>query len=102
MAVIAITVNATGTADEEDRSGMEYQIDKENARRAALDPPGTPLPKSTASERKASYETIAAAVIAGWHQENIDLGSVASLAQIKALWPTATISQRNAAFAALQ
>lgn len=102
MAVITLAVNATGVADDEDRNAMVYAIEQENIRRAALDPPLSALPSSTAAERRASYETIASGKITGWHQDQMALGTVASLAQIRELWPTATAAKRNAALAALQ
>ena len=102
MAVVTIAANVTGIADEEDRRAMVHVIDAENARRAALDPPGVALTKSTAVERRTSYETVMAMRLGEIHASYIAQSNVASLADVRALWATATDAKRNAALAALQ
>lgn len=58
MSVTITSVNVvTSSLTTDEKRAMKYMIDQENARRAALDPPGAPLPTSTANERKTSYET---------------------------------------------
>lgn len=102
MATLVITVNATGTADEEDRRAMNLAIDRENEIRAAQTPPGTPLPKSTAAERKASYETILAPRIMSAHLSLIrEAGESTLFRNLKPRWDIATDAQRAAAAAAL-
>lgn len=102
MSTIVIAAQVTGTADEEDRRAFQFVVDQENARRAALTPPGTPLPASTVAERRTSYELILQPRLVDWHRSNINESDIATLAQIRALWPTATDAKRNAALAALQ
>lgn len=101
MATIVSVVQFTGTADEEDRRAFQYVVEQENARRAALTPPGTPLPASTVAERRSSYELIATPKVLQWHLSNIRESDVATLAQVRARWPIATDAQRAAALAAL-
>ncbi len=52
------STNFSGAPDDEDRRAAHFLIRVENARRAALDPPGTPLPSSTGAELKASTLTV--------------------------------------------
>lgn len=52
--IVFDTPNFTGTPDDEDNMTAEWIVDTENARRAALDPPGTPLAKTPAATLKAS------------------------------------------------
>ncbi len=102
MSTVVIASQVTGIADEEDRRAFRYVVDQENARLAALNPPGTPLPASTVAERRASYELILQPKLVDWHRSNISESDVATLAAVRALWPTATDAKRNAALAALQ
>lgn len=102
MATLAITANATGTADEEDRRAMILVIDAENERRASLVPPGTPLLKSSGAERKASYETVLAMRLAEIHASYISqAGEKALFRDLKPRWDIATDAQRSACAAAL-
>ena len=102
MATLVITVNATGTADEEDRRAMNLAIARENELRAAQTPPGTPLPNSTALERKASYEAILGPRVMSAHQSLIrEAGDSAMFRNLKPRWDIATDAQRAAAAAAL-
>jgi hypothetical protein len=92
--------------DSEDRRAMEWLIDQENLRRIALDPPLATLPKSTAAERKASYEIILAAELAAIHvnmiaRANDSVLSDPAFATLKPLWKDATPAQKSAAVAAL-
>lgn len=103
MATLVITVNATGTADEEDRRAMNLAIDRENEIRAAQTPPGTPLPKSTAAERKASYEAIMGPKVQSAHQSLIlEAGQQVLFKDLRPLWDVASDAKRAAALAALQ
>lgn len=101
MSTIVIAVQVTGTADQADRRAMDLEIARENARRAALIPPGTPLPNSTTAEKRASYEICLAPKLVGNHQANIVESNVATLAELRTAWNSATDQQRNAALAAL-
>lgn len=103
MATLLLTVNATGPADEEDRRAMNLAIDRENEIRAAQTPPGTPLPKSNATERKASYEAIFTPKIQSAHLSLIqEAGSQAMFRDLRPLWDAANDAKRAAAIAALQ
>ena len=55
MSAITFSVGFSGTPDEFDIAAARFVIDAENARRAAADPPETPLPDGTGAELKASY-----------------------------------------------
>lgn len=101
MSTIVLVVQASGTADQEDRRAMDLEISKENARRATLSPPGTPLPNSTATERRQSYEAIFTPKVQAAHQNNINESNVATLEDLRTAWAAATDQQRNAALAAL-
>lgn len=103
MATLVITVNATGSADEEDRRAMNLAIDRENEIRAAQTPPGTPLPKSTAAERKASYEAIMGPKVQSAHQSLIlEAGQQVLFKDLRPLWDVASDAKRAAALAALR
>lgn len=103
MATLVITVNATGSADEEDRRAMNLAIDRENEIRAAQTPPGTPLPKSTAAERKASYEAIMGPKVQSAHQSLIlEAGQQVLFKNLRPLWDVASDAKRAAALAALR
>ncbi len=103
MATIILTVNATGTADEEDRRAMNLAIDRENEARAAQTPPGTPLPKSNALERKASYEAIFGPKVQSAHLSLIhEAGQQTLFRNLRPLWDAANDAKRAAAIAALQ
>lgn len=103
MATLVITVNVTGSADEEDRRAMNLAIDRENEIRAAQTPPGTPLPKSTAAERKASYEAIMSPRVQSAHQSLIlEAGQQVLFKDLRPLWDVASDAKRAAALAALR
>lgn len=98
---VSISVQAIGAFTPEDRRGMIYVIEKENARRAALDPPGTPLPLSDNIEIRNSYEVVTTATMQAAHDSYIEQSNVASLRDVRTVWDAATDAQRNAALAAL-
>lgn len=68
---IAISVNFTGTPDAEDQRAARHIIALENARRAALTPPGTPLPTATGADVKASYLAILTGILTSAHTSYI-------------------------------
>jgi hypothetical protein len=82
---LTITANATGTIDPNERRAIEMLAEIENARRAALDPPGTPLLVDTAANRKTTYETILQARLAEIHASYISQAgeSLPSVREIK-------------------
>ena len=97
---IGIQVN---NADADDFRAAQYIIDIENARRAALDPPETPLPVGTNAEVKASYESMLLEIIDRAHNSYKKQASEQALSNnnIKSLWESATDAERQAAIAAL-
>lgn len=101
MSTIVINVQITGTIDQEDRRAMDLEITRENARRAALTPPATPLPMSTNTEKRVSYEQILTPRVVAAHMNNINESNVATLAEVRTAWAAASDQQRNAALAAL-
>lgn len=99
-AVIAVTV--TGTLDQEDKRAMLHVVNAENARRAALTPPGATLPISTNAEIRDSYKIVQGDLLIAAHLSYVKQSDIATLAEIRELWDAASDSQRNAAKAALQ
>ena len=97
---VGIQVN---NADADDFRAAQYIIDIENARRAALDPPETPLPVGTNAEVKASYESMLLEIIDRAHTSYKKQASEQALANdnIKSLWESATDAERQAAISAL-
>lgn len=65
-----ITVNLSNLSNT-DRQAAIYMIEQENTRRAALTPPGTPLPLTSAAEIKASYEAVWVAIAQAAHLGHI-------------------------------
>lgn len=99
MSTLVITVNVSNP-DAEDRDAMNDQIDLENARRAALIPPGTPLPKDTAANRKASYETILSALDMSAHQSYIRDNTENTMRALREELKAAPADKKAAAIAA--
>lgn len=98
-AVIAVTV--TGALDQADKRAMLYIVNAENARRAKLTPPGTPLPIATNAEIRDSYKIVQGDLLIAAHLDYVKQSDVATLADIRTLWEAANDTQRNAARAAL-
>ena len=71
MTTLEIETRVTGIPDREDRDTMLDVINKENARRALLDPPGEVLPFSTTAEQRASYGVIMSVTANDVHRHNI-------------------------------
>lgn len=113
MTVLTFTVNVVGTPDAEDKRAMLAVIDAENARRTALNnavPPPNPLwtllPKSTAAERKSSYETMMIVRMAQMHTKYIrqatdDVDTDTRWRILRAYWKDATEAQKDAVETAL-
>lgn len=91
------------TFDREDREVAATAIAAENARRAALTPPGTALPFSTAQEIRQSYQTIMADRVMAVHLAGVKAISANNITvkQIREAAMNATDAQRAAALAAL-
>lgn len=68
---LTFAVSATGTATDDDRVVFRRVVAAENTRRGRQSPPGTPLPDSTASERRASFLEILTDRVQGRHARNI-------------------------------
>ena len=96
MATLIFNVNPTDP-DAEDRRGMDLAINRENARRAALVPPGTPLPQSTNVERRASYGEILAARLLESHLSLIKEANDLAWKNVEPRWLISTDAQRLAA-----
>jgi len=98
MTTLAISVQVSNP-DAEDRLAMEYYIKEENTRRATLTPPGTPLPFSTAAERKASYEVLFNQSAADMHTHRINQAKQAAEAitprDVKVAYSSATTNVQN-------
>lgn len=103
-AALTFEVTITGSPSEADKLAAIDQIDKENARRAALETPLPPLPYGTLQELAASTEMLYAQVIANAHANYVAQAAEADLndlkAQLDVLWKDATASDRQAAIAA--
>lgn len=66
MAVV-FTIDYTGTPDSDDVLAARHIIHLENARRAALTPPGTPLTFANNAQLKASYLSTLLATVTSAH-----------------------------------
>lgn len=87
-----------------DRDAGKYMIGLENERRAALTPPGAPLPFATAAEIKTSYEAVFNAIVQAAHLGHIAAAAEnnATARQIReALKNSPTQAQLNAALTGL-
>jgi len=98
---ITFQIDYTGTPDEEDIRAATFAIDKTNEALAAADPPGTPWPKSTNVELKASYLSILEAKGQLTHASYEKQSSQIDLESAKISWDNATDAQRAAALSAL-
>ena len=99
---LSITTNITGTPNELDRRAARLIVARENARRAALDPPGTALLVGNDAQLAASYITVLNALLASSHASYVEQASREAYDNAKAIWDAATDAQRAAALAALQ
>lgn len=100
---LSITVSVSGTATQDDARAARYMVARENERRAALDPPGTPLATSTAAELRASYQTVLGAVVTASHASYVQQSTEHALRnEFRQAFEAATDQQRAAALAALQ
>jgi hypothetical protein len=70
-------------------------VDAENVRRAALDPPGTPLPFGTNQEKKASYLTSMLQVVLAAHGSYRSQVTRVDYTTRKAAWDAASQSVRD-------
>lgn len=96
MSTVLIEVKVTGPLDQDDRRAIDAEIDKENARRAALEPPEPPLSKADNTARKESYEIIMAPPINAKHRASIAENREATLQELRPRWAAATDAQRLA------
>jgi|DEB0MinimDraft_6_1074348.scaffolds.fasta_scaffold59451_2 hypothetical protein len=99
----SFNVNLVDGSAEKDADAANLIVDQENERRAALDPPEAPLPKSNNAELKASYETVLSATLLSAHMsyQKQAAEKKSQDADAKTLWENATNAQRDAAIAAL-
>lgn len=96
------TVNITNASASADGQAATYIVDQENARRAALDPPLDPLPKSTNQELLNSYEAVLGQILASAHESYVKKAAETSLQEAKSRWEISSDAQRAAAVAELQ
>ena len=102
MSAITFSVGFTGTPDEYDIAAAQYVIDAENARRAAQDPPESPLPDGSGAEIKSSYLGELGKAVDSAHANYAKAARTQSLeTQVRQAWIDATDAQRAAALAAL-
>ena len=104
MAAITFQVNFTGNPDEMDDAAAQYIVDVANARLAAEDPPGTPLPDGNPGQLKASYLSELEAIVLRAHESYtraVREKEITNPDGVKAKWKAATNAQRAAALAAL-
>lgn len=101
MPTAVIEARVTGSLDQADKRAMLFIIAQENARRAALDPPGEPLLTTDNPTIRGSYAVVQSAILNSAHLSYVDQSDIASLADIRAAWEAATDNQRNACLAAL-
>ena len=89
--------------DASDIRAAKYIVDLENARRAAQDPPETPLPAGNNAEYGTSYETMLLVIIANAHESYKKQQAQAEeqSESLRDLWQIATDAERQAAIAAL-
>ena len=97
-------VNVTEANAERDGQAARYIVDQENERRAALDPPGDPLPTTPAGELLTSYETCLAQTLESAH-ESYALQAVSNAAEAteaKERWVISSDAQRIASLNELE
>jgi hypothetical protein len=104
MSAITFSIDFTGTPDSTDVEAAKLIIQKENDRRAALDPPEAALPDGTGAELKTSYLSLLADIVANAHGSYANQAAAEKLKtqSVESLWASATDAQRTAAIAALQ
>ncbi len=95
MTTLVIETRVTGSADREDRETMIDVITKENDRRAALDPPGTPLLMSTVPEQRTSYAEVMSVVANDVHRHNMSQAVELTFREIRDFLPNATDTQKD-------
>ena len=111
MTNLTFNTSWTGTPNEFDINAAHFLVDLENAKLAAEEPPGTPLPKSNNAQLKSSVETILNATqLKSWSSygdQAVAAGYVAGTpektnSEVKDLYKNATDAGRLAAIAALE
>ena len=102
MPTAVITVQVTGALDQADRRAMLFIVEQENVRRASLNPPLAALSVVDNVAIRTSYAAVQASLLQSSHLSYIEQSNVATLQDIRTLWPNATDQQRAAAKAALQ
>ena len=95
------SVDFSGNPDRSDRDAAQWLIDNENARRAAMDPPLSPLPSGNGAELKASYLAVLTETINSTHASYIQQAAEKTQQDVRELWRNASEVQRQAAITAL-
>lgn len=106
MTTLSIVINVSNP-DANDSRAMRFMIEAENSRRERLSPPLSPLPLSTAAERRASYETVLSGIVMAAHvsyisQANAAVESDVQFKDLRPFWADASPAKKSAALAALQ
>lgn len=101
MATAVIEARVTGTLDRDDRRAMLFIVNAENARRATQDPPIDALPIADNVQIRTSYAIVQSALLVSAHLSYISQSDVATMRDVRDLWPNATDQQRQAAINAL-
>jgi len=81
--MITFTIDFTGTVTADDQLAARHIIFLENQRRAALTPPGTPLPTATALNVRDSYLEVLTATLTSAHVSYIAQAKSASGADVR-------------------
>lgn len=104
MSAITLKVTFTGNPDEVDDAAAQHIVDAANARIAAEDPPGTPLPDGNPGQLKLSYLSELEAIVTKAHESYARAAREKEFNApdgLKVKAKTATNAQRAAALAAL-
>lgn len=80
---ITFSIDFSGSPDSDDVLAGRHVIFLENQRRAALEPPGTPLPTATGANLRDSYLTVLLATITSAHLSYIQQAKSASGADVR-------------------
>lgn len=95
--MLTFTVDWTGTPDAADLAAAKRIVANENSRRAALEPPGTPLAFEGANNatKAASYKTALAYIVSQAHASYIQQANETTHAERKAAYDAANQSTKD-------
>jgi hypothetical protein len=87
---LSLTTTVGGSPTQVDKRAALYAINQENNRRAAENPLGTPLAKSTNAQIAASYKTILDEVLTDVHSHNLNQANEAERSATATAYNNAT------------